>query len=143
MDGSAAVAFAMLAGVLGHAHAHADVNVADVNIKVSVSPPAAIAAPPRVVSIEGSRVFYAPASSYNLFIYDGRYYSFHNGVWFVAAGAGSRWTFVASTAVPPAVLAVPVSYYRIPPGHAKKVMKTHARGDARGCPPGLAQQGRC
>jgi hypothetical protein len=135
MDGSAAVAFAMLAGVLGQAHAHADVNVPDVSINVNVSPPAVMAGPPRVVSIEKSRVFYAPAAGYNLFIFDGRYYSFHNGAWFVTAGPGSRWTFVASTRVPQPVLAVPLTYYRIPPGHAKQAMK--------GCPPGLAKQGRC
>jgi hypothetical protein len=43
--------------------------------------------------------------------------------------------------VPPPVIAVPVKYYKIPPGQAKK-----RSGDAeggKGCPPGLAKQGRC
>jgi hypothetical protein len=36
----------------------------------------------------------------------------------------------------PVFLAVPVAYYKIPPGHAKKM-------GGHGCPPGLAKQGRC
>jgi hypothetical protein len=105
-------------------------------------PPVVLAAPPKLVVVSGSPVFYAPGISINFFAYGGRYYSFHEGAWFVATTHGAPWATIAPARVPKPVLAVPVAYYKIPPGHAKKM---GARGEApgRGCPPGLAKQGRC
>jgi hypothetical protein len=80
-------------------------------------------------------VFYAPGVNVNFFAYGGRYYSLHEGAWFVATTRGGPWATIAPARVPQPVLAVPVAYYKIPPGHAKKM--------GHGCPPGLAKQGRC
>ena len=99
-------------------------------------PPVIVAAPPQLVVVPGSPVFYAPGASINFFAYAGRYYSFHDGAWFVATTYGSPWVTIAPAKVPRPVLAVPVTYYKVPPGHAKKKMGHH-------CPPGLAKQGRC
>ena len=74
-----------------------------------------------------------------VFLFGGKYWSHHNDVWFVAPRPGARWTRVAVTAVPHEVRAVPVTYYKVKPKHAKG-MKEH---EGRGCPPGLAKQGRC
>jgi hypothetical protein len=62
-----------------------DVNVG-VNIRVP-APPVVLAAPPLVV-VPGSPVQHVPSASFNLFVYQGRYYSFHNGSWFIARGPG-------------------------------------------------------
>lgn len=96
-------------------------------------PPVVVVAPPQLVVVPGSPVFYAPGASMNFFAYGGRYYTFHEGAWFVATTYGSPWVAVAPAKVPRPVLTVPVAYYKVPPGHAKKM----------GCPPGLARQGRC
>lgn len=96
-------------------------------------PPVVVVAPPQLVVVPGSPVFYAPGASMNFFAYGGRYYTFHEGAWFVATTYGSPWVAVAPAKVPRPVLTVPVAYYKVPPGHAKKM----------GCPPGLAKQGRC
>ena len=96
-------------------------------------PPVVVVAPPQLVVVPGSPVFYAPGASMNFFAYGGRYYTFHEGAWFVATSYGSPWVAVAPAKVPRPVLTVPVAYYKVPPGHAKKM----------GCPPGLARQGRC
>lgn len=96
-------------------------------------PPVVVVAPPQLAVVPGSPVFYAPGASMNFFAYGGRYYTFHEGAWFVATTYGSPWVAIAPARVPRPVLTVPVAYYRVPPGHAKKV----------GCPPGLAKQGRC
>jgi hypothetical protein len=96
-------------------------------------PPVVVVAPPQLVVVPGSPVFYAPSASMNFFAYGGRYYTFHEGAWFVATTYGSPWVAIAPAKVPRPVLTVPVAYYRVPPGHAKKM----------GCPPGLARQGRC
>lgn len=114
-----------------------------IGIDISPPPPPRIivSAPPKLVVVPGSPVFYAPAVSINFFAYGGRYYSFHEGAWFVATTHGGPWATVAPGRVPQPVLAVPVAYYKIPPGHAKKMARGEAPG--RGCPPGLAKQGRC
>lgn len=96
-------------------------------------PPVVVAAPPQLVVVPGSPVFYAPGASMNFFAYGGRYYTFHEGAWFVATTYGSPWMSIAPAKVPRPVLAIPVTYYKVPPGHEKKL----------GCPPGLAKQGRC
>lgn len=110
------------AGLLNGAPAQAgDVNVG-INVGVPVPPPpVVVAAPPQVVIVPGSPVYYAPAADFNLFVYQGRYYRFHEGHWFIATAHGGPWTFVVRNRVPQPVLAVPTGYYRIPPGHAKKM----------------------
>jgi len=96
---------------------------ADVNIGINVAPPPAliVASPPHVVAVPNSTVHYVPSSNYNLFVHGGRYYSFHNGSWFFAASSGGSWSIVATERVPKPVLAVPTTYYKIPPGQAKKM----------------------
>lgn len=111
-------------------------------VVVMPSPPTVVVtAPPRLVVVPGSPVFYAPGASINFFAFGGRYYSFHEGAWFVATTYGGPWTTIGAARVPQPVLAVPVAYYKIPPGHAKKMGRDE--GPRHGCPPGLAKQGRC
>ncbi len=79
-------------------------------------------------------------------MYGGRYYSFHEGVWFFATTHRGPWAVIAAGQVPQPVIAVPVRYYKIPPGRAKKMRLDEPPGHAKGphgCPPGLAKQGRC
>ena len=106
---------------------------------VVVAPPPVVLAPPSLVILPGTPVHHVPTASFNFFVYGNRYYSFHNGAWFVAAGRGAPWTIIAIESVPPPVRTVPVKHYRVPPGHAKK-MDTHEGG---WCPPGQAKKGRC
>lgn len=107
---------------------------------VVVVPPPVVFAPPSLVIVPGTpAVHHVPTASFNFFVYGNRYYSFHNGAWFVAAGHGAPWTIIAIESVPAPVRAVPVKHYRVPPGHAKK-MDAHEGG---WCPPGQAKKGRC
>jgi hypothetical protein len=87
---------------------------------VVIVPPPRVITPPQVVAVPSSSVFYAPQANFNLFVYSGRYYSFHQGTWFQATTHNGPWVVIASERVPRAVVGVPASYYRIPPGHAKK-----------------------
>jgi hypothetical protein len=98
-----------------------------IGVPVPPPPPVVAVAPPRVVVVPGSPVFYAPSGHYNLFVYGGRHYTLHNGAWFYRTSAHRPWTFVGRERVPRPVLAVPVKYYRVPPGHAKK-LHFHERG---------------
>lgn len=84
-------------------------------------PPAMVlAAPPPLVVVPGTPVYYAPSLSVNFFAYGGLFYTHHNGAWFAATTYSGPWTFIAVERVPQPVLAVPVAYYKVPPGHMKK-----------------------
>ena len=124
-----------------------DVRVG-VNIGVPAPPPPPILlpAPPRVVIVPNSPVYYAPGVDFNLFVYGGRYYTLHNGSWFYARSHGGPWVFIAPDRVPRPVFAVPAPYYKVPPGHAKRMGPPEPPGHGPGpggCPPGLAKKGRC
>jgi hypothetical protein len=111
------VAMVIAASLAAPARAHSQVSV-QVNIG---QPPPVLVAQPVLVPVQASPVFF----------YDGRYYTVHNDEWFYATRVNTPWISVAVGRVPRAVLAVPVTYYRVPPG----------RGGH--CPPGQAKKGRC
>ncbi len=109
------------AGSLTPSPAGADVNIRTRGAAPPPPPPIVVAAPPQLVVVPGTPVYYVPSASFNLFVFNGRYYSFHNGAWFYAATARGPWKLIAVERVPRPVLAVPVAYYKIPPGHARKL----------------------
>jgi len=148
--GSSLVTAFMLA-VSGPAVTTALAGQVNVGVNIGVPappppPPIVLAAPPRVVVVPNSPVSYAPSVDFNLFVYGGRYYTFHDGAWFYASRHSGPWTFIATERVPRPVTGVPVTYYKIPPGHAKKMSNQPGAPPqpfGKGCPPGLAKQGRC
>lgn len=112
------LAGAMLSAVAPPAHG-ADVHIG-IEIGTPPPPPIVLEAPPPLVSVPRSRVYYAPQLPYNFFYYDGLYYAFHDGAWFGAASFRGPWGFIAVTHVPRPILAVPVPYYRAPPRRWRK-----------------------
>ena len=108
---------ASLATVMRGAALAADVHVG-INIGVP-PPPIVVAEPPRLVIVPRTPVYYAPSLPANYFYYDGGYYTVHEGSWFYATSYNGPWTFVSVQRVPRPVLAVPVAYYKVPPGHWK------------------------
>lgn len=92
-----------------------------IGINIGSPPPAMVlAAPPPLVVVPGTPVYYAPSLSVNFFAYGGQYYTHHNGAWFMATTHSGPWGYIAVQRVPQPVLAVPVAYYKVPPGHMKK-----------------------
>lgn len=137
MGKKALMTFIVAGGVLYALAASAQVSVS-VNV---LPPPLIFPAPPRVVVVPNTPVYYVPDTTYNVFVYEKHYYSFHEGSWFVAQTHGGPWVFVPVERVPRPVVAVPVRYYKVPPGHAKRV-EGEGKGP-HGCPPGQAKKGRC
>lgn len=126
-----AAILALSAGLLGTPGAHAQ------GITVPAPPPPVVlATPPHFAVVRGSRVMHAPAVDFNLFAFEGRYYSFHNGAWFHASSHRGPWAITAVDRLPSAVRAVPVAYYKIPPGHAKRMMEKAERPERQGGGPG-------
>jgi len=115
------------------------VVVAPVPAVVITPPSITLAAPPPLVVVPSApTVQYVPSGPHNLFVFGGRYYSFHNGHWFHAGHYNGPWGHIKREKVPAAVIGVPVTYYRVKPDKKDK----HEDGGAH-CPPGQAKKGRC
>ena len=113
-----AVAGAML--LSGASAAAQDVKI-NIGLGVpAVPPPVVITTPPQLVVVPGTPVYYAPEAAANLFFYKGHYYTVVNGVWSTAPAYNGPWVVIQIGRVPRPVLAMPVEYYKIPPGHLKK-----------------------
>jgi hypothetical protein len=115
----ATMLLAAATGLLGAIPAHAqNINVG-INIGSPPPPPIVVAAPPQLVVVPGTPVYYAPGVNFNYFSYRKQYFTFHDGSWFVAKTYNGPWVFIVHERVPQPVLALPVAYYKIPPGLAK------------------------
>lgn len=93
---------------------------ADVDVSVMIGVPGVniginVPAYPRLVRVPGYPVYYDPYISLNLFFYDGAYWVFHNGFWYMSVWYNGPWYLVNPYDVPVYVLRVPVRYYRVPP----------------------------
>ena len=109
-----------------------------VSVQVNIGqPPPVIVAQPVLVPVKASPVMFAPSYGSDLFFYDGRYYTVRDDQWFSAARVNTPWVAIAIGKVPRQIIAVPVAYYRVPPGHLKQ------GGPGGFCPPGQAKKGRC
>ena len=96
-------------------------TASDVKINIGLGvPPIVLTTPPSLVVVPGTPVYYAPDVSANLFFYKGRYYTVANGVWAMAPAYTGPWAVIQIGQVPAPVVAVPVEYYKIPPGQLKK-----------------------
>ena len=108
-----------------------------VSVQVNIGqPPPVVVAQPVLVPVQASPVYFSPSYGSDLFFYDGRYYTVRDDQWFYATRVNTPWLAIAIGKVPRQVIAVPVAYYKVPPGHLKHTGPRH-------CPPGQAKKGRC
>lgn len=124
---------ALLVWVAGAASVAA---AADVQININLGPPPppiVVAAPPPLVVVPGVPVVqYAPSLQVDLFFHEHRWYYPHGGYWYVGPSYKGPWTPIPSVQLPAAIVAVPVRYYKIPPGHLKHLEKGGPPGHAKG-----------
>jgi hypothetical protein len=143
--------------------------VVPVDAQVSVAIGIHLPGPPALVVVPGTPVYYAPRAPENVFFYANQYWVFSNG-WYVGATWNGPWALVEPSYIPQPILRVPVAYYPVPPphwhewrhdapprwdahygrewreeAHERNWREREARweGPSKGCPPGLAKQGRC
>lgn len=106
-------------------HAAVGISAAAQDIKINIGlgatpvPPVVVTPPPQLVVVPGTAIYYAPEVPANLLVYQGRYYTLVNNVWSTAPAYTGPWVVIHVGKVPPPILAVPVDYYKIPPGHLK------------------------
>lgn len=79
-----------------------------------------IGAPPPLVVVPGTPVYYAPKLPYNYFVYRKRYYLYHKENWLTSSHHDGPWIVIAVERVPRAIRAIPVDYYKVRPDHWRK-----------------------
>lgn len=93
-------------------------GVAGVSISIGfpLPPPFVFPAPPSVVVIPGTYVYFCPDVQADIFFYGGNWYRPYEGRWYWATAYNGPWVYVAS---PPAVfLSLPRDYRIITRGYA-------------------------
>jgi hypothetical protein len=114
---------------------------ADVSVNINLGPPPppiVVVAPPLLLVVPGVPVVqYAPSLSVDVFFHDRHWYYPHGGYWYVGPSYKGPWAPIGFAKLPPAIVAVPVKYYKIPPGHLKHFDKGgdgkgHGKGKGKG-----------
>lgn len=84
---------------------------AGVRIGVGINLPGfTFAAPPPVVVIPGTYVYYAPEADVDILFYQGYWYRPYEGGWFRARGYNGPWASIAIGRVPRALIGLPRDY---------------------------------
>jgi len=105
------------------------VSVAAAQVPVNVNigpppPPIVLPAPPALVVVPGVTIVkYAPSAGMDLFFHENRWYYSHGGYWYGGPSYRGPWMGVPFAKLPPPIVAVPVKYYKVPPGHLKQLDK--------------------
>jgi hypothetical protein len=106
-----------------------------INVNIGPPPPIVVTAPPPVVVVPAvPLVQYVPTLRADVFRFDTDWYYWHGGHWFVAPSYQGPWTHVLVSKLPRPIRLVPAQYYKIPPGHLKKMAGPpgHAKGRGKG-----------
>jgi hypothetical protein len=76
-----------------------------------------IPAPPFVVVIPGTYVYFVPDIALDLFFYHGHWYRPFADRWYRGTHYNGPWVVIPRHRVPPALLDLPRDYRRLPPGY--------------------------
>ncbi|HTF99544.1 MAG TPA: hypothetical protein VK654_03025 [Nitrospirota bacterium] len=91
---------------------------AEVNVSVTVPLPGlVIPAPPPMLVIPGTYVYYPPDVGVEIFFYRGYWYRPHGGGWYIASGYNGPWRTIGMGRVPRPLLHLPAHYRSLPPRH--------------------------
>ncbi|MBJ6724994.1 hypothetical protein JFN93_09765 [Geomonas sp. Red875] len=109
---------------------------AEVNLNINLGPPPiAVAAPPEVVLVPGSQVYFVPGVSFDVFYYGGYWWSPRGDRWYRSPAYNGPWRGVSRRYVPAPIFRVPRDYQRvyyrerhIPYGQWKKERSEHREG---------------
>ncbi len=89
----------------------------DINIGINIPlPRVVISAPPVVVVVPGTYVYFAPDVEIDLLFYHGYWYRPYRGYWYRAAGYNGPWVYIAPKRLPGVLLSLPPDYRTVPPG---------------------------
>ena len=87
---------------------------AEVRVNVNLGPPPIVVAqPPEMVMVPGSNVYFVPDVDYDVFFYDGFWWSHRGNRWYRARAYNGPWGVVRRRFVPGPVYGVPRDYRRV------------------------------
>jgi hypothetical protein len=93
-------------------------GVAGVSINIGVSlPPLVFAAPPPVVVIPGTYVYFCPDAEADIFFYHGYWYRPHGEYWYRSVSYNGPWAYIGSP--PTALINLPSDYRRVTIEHRR------------------------
>lgn len=88
-----------------------------VNIGINAPLPAfVVPAPPPVVVIPGTYVYYAPGLEVDILFYQGYWYRPYQDRWYRSRSYNGPWGFVPVRSMPRTLISLPPHYREIPPG---------------------------
>jgi hypothetical protein len=110
--------------------------VAEVRVNVNLGPPPIVApAPPEMVMVPGSSVYFVPEVDYDVFFYNGYWWSPRGNRWYRSPAYNGPWRTVPRRVIPPQVYRVPRDYRRVyvrerrvPYGQWQREWRDHDRG---------------
>ena len=113
---------------------------AEVHVNVNLGPPPIVVAqPPEMVMVPGSDVYFVPDVNYDVFFYNGFWWSPRGERWYRARAYNGPWRVVPRRIIPPPVFRVPRDYRRVylrerhvPYGQWKREWREHGRGRGGG-----------
>jgi hypothetical protein len=82
-------------------------------------PPLVVPAPPPVVLIPGTYVYFPPDVDGDLLFYQGYWYRPFGGRWYRAYHYNGPWGFISMGRVPRVLINLPPGYRNAPPGHQR------------------------
>lgn len=86
----------------------------DVGISVNIGPPPIVVSePPAVVLVPGSRVYFVPGLEFDVFFYNGWWWSPRGERWYRARAYNGPWRIIGRRYVPGPVFGVPHDYRSI------------------------------
>ncbi len=85
--------------------------LAEVQVNVNIGPPPITAtAPPEVVAVPGSQVYFVPQPGVDVFFFGGYWWSPRGDRWYRAGAYNGPWTVIDRRRVPGPVIGVPKDY---------------------------------
>ncbi len=93
---------------------------AGVNVGITIPLPGLmIPAPPAMVIVPGTNVYYPPDVGADIFFYHDHWYRPYGGHWFIAAGYNGPWGAIGIGRVPRPLLSIPPNFRRAAPGYER------------------------
>jgi hypothetical protein len=95
-------------------------STAGVNVNIGINIPAyRVSAPPPMVVIPGTYVYFVPDIDVDILFYHGYWYRPHRGRWYRSTGYNGPWVYLAPARLPRVLVELPPDYRHIPPGHRR------------------------
>ncbi len=110
----------LAAGLLSVGIIYPPKSDAGINLNIEIPLPGlGIIAPPAMMVVPDTYVYFAPDVEADLFFYRGYWYHPYRGEWYYSAEFSGPWGRVAIGNVPSPLVNLPPDYRQVPPGHER------------------------